>query len=64
MTRTAYGISPEELSLQDAAIDGARAGQRGTAASLNPYDHTTPEHNAWEDARRQAIAQQLARAVC
>lgn len=64
MTRTAYGISPEELSLQDAAIEGARAGQMGFGASLNPYQDNTPEHASWEDARMQALAQRCARAVC
>lgn len=62
--RNAAGISPEELSMQDAAIEGARAGHRGTAAALNPYDHGQPEHKAWDDARLQAIATSLAGSFC
>lgn len=50
--------------MQDAAIEGARAGHRGTAAALNPYDHDQPEHKAWDDARLQAIATSLAGSFC
>lgn len=61
--RRAAGTSPEELSLQDARIAGAEAGMRGTAASLNPYQDYTPEHDEWERARLQALSQSLARLV-
>lgn len=63
MTRTAAGMSPEELSLMDARIAGSEAGQRGLAASLNPYQDFTPEHGAWEEHRLQALAQSCARLV-
>lgn len=64
MTRTAYGISPEELSLQDAAIEGAKAGQMGFGASLNPYQDNTPEHREWDEKRMQALASRLAGSFC
>lgn len=63
MTRTAYGMSPEELSLQDAGIAGAQAGQRGFGASLNPYQDDTPEYLEWDRCRLQALAQKLAGCV-
>ncbi len=64
MTRTAYGTSPEELSLQDARIAGVKAGHLGHGASMNPYQDYTPEHKEWESARMQSQAQHLARVVC
>lgn len=64
MKVTAYGTSPEELSLQDARIDGAEAGQRGNGASLNPYQKGEPEHEEWEASRLQALSQSLSRSVC
>lgn len=64
MTRTAYGISPEELSMQDAAIEGARAGHKGHGRDMCPYDHESPEYKAWDDARLQAIATSLAGSFC
>lgn len=64
MKITAYGTSPEELSMQDAAIAGAEAGRRGNGASLNPYQDHTPEHRKWEDCRLQALGESLARSFC
>lgn len=63
MTRTAYGMSPEELSMQQAGIEGAEAGMRGTAASLNPYQDHTPEHREWDRCRLAALGQALARSI-
>ena len=58
--RQAARFSPEEMSLQDARIDGAKAGARGTAAALNPYQHTEPEHAEWERARMEALHRAVA----
>lgn len=63
MKRNAAGISPEVLSLQDAFAEGARAGNMGTASSLNPYQHNTPEHAEWERGRMGAIGYKLARSA-
>lgn len=52
-------LTPDELSLQDARIDGAAAGRRGTAAALNPYDHETEEYAEWDKHRRLALVQSL-----
>lgn len=61
MTRTASGISPEELSIQDAFMEGQRAGHIGTAAGLNPYnDPRLPEYQAWERGRSAVEAMNLA----
>ena len=54
--RNAAGISIEELSLQDAFLEGQRAGSHGTAAALNPYQHGTPEHDSWERGRMAALS--------
>lgn len=55
-SKKAYsGLSPEELSLQDAAIEGRRAGHLGLSAGLNPYQCGCPEHEAWENARTCVI---------
>jgi hypothetical protein len=59
MTRTAAGFSPEELSLQDAAMEGHRAGRLGLSASLNPYQSGCAEHAAWEVGRNCAIGAYL-----
>lgn len=53
--RNAAGISPEELSIQDAFVEGSRAGSMGLSASLNPYQDRTPEHDAWERGRFGAL---------
>ncbi len=52
-------LTVDELSLQDARIDGADAGRRGTSAALNPYDHETKEHAEWNKHRMLALAQSL-----
>jgi hypothetical protein len=55
--RAASGMSPEQLSMQDAFIEGARAGRMGFGASLNPYQDSAPEHNEWNRGRLSAIGQ-------
>lgn len=50
-----------ELSLQDALLEGQRAGARGLPASLNPNQDNTPEHAEWERGRMAAIGQHLER---
>lgn len=53
--RRASGYSPEELSLQDAYMEGQRAGSLGTAAGLNPYsDPGSSHYQAWERGRSAA----------
>lgn len=54
--RHAAGMSPEELSLLDAAIAGQKAGVMGLGAGLNPYQAGTAEHREWEKKRRSAEA--------
>lgn len=61
--RNASLISAEVLSLQDAFAEGARAGNMGTAPSLNPYQHDTPEHAEWERGRMGAIGFKLSRSA-
>ena len=61
MIRHAAQMSPEELSIQDAYQEGARCGQFGTAAGLNPYQCRTPEYDAWERGRMAAILSKLRR---
>lgn len=45
--RRASGYSPEQLSLDEAFVEGARAGNMELAPSLNPYQDFCPEHEAW-----------------
>lgn len=53
--RRASGYSPEQLSIQDAYMEGQRAGSLGTASSLNPYtDENSPHYQAWERGRSAA----------
>lgn len=61
--RHAFGMSPEELSLQDARIEGQRAGANGVAAGLNPWQSGSPEYEAWERGRSAAEADRLHRRV-
>lgn len=61
--RRAAGHSPEELSIQDAHAEGARAGAQGTAAALNPNQHGTPEYDAWERGRSGAERMRLVRSA-
>jgi hypothetical protein len=58
--RNACQISPEILSLQEARIDGQRAGHLGLSASLNPYQDGCPEHDIWESSRSLVIGAYLA----
>jgi hypothetical protein len=61
MTRTASGISPEELFIQDAYMEGQRAGHQGLAAGLNPFNNPkSPEAQAWERGRSAVEAMRLA----
>lgn len=57
--RVASGISTEQLSLQDARIEGAKAGRMGHGPYSNPYQDFTPEHAEWEKSRHAAIGQKL-----
>lgn len=57
--RNAAQTSPELLSLQDARIEGARAGHLGLSASLNPYQDGCAEHAEWESARSCVIGAYL-----
>ncbi len=53
--RRASGFSPEELSIQDAYMEGQRACSLGTAAGLNPYvEPGSPHYQAWERGRSAA----------
>lgn len=58
--RAASGSSPEQLSLQDAYIEGSRAGGLGLSPSLNPFQDSVAEHGEWERGRRNALAQRMA----
>lgn len=57
--RNAAGMTPEELSLQDAFIEGQRAGVAFRSASLNPFQHDTREHAEWERGRSCVIGARL-----
>lgn len=53
--RRAAGFSPEQLSIQDAYMEGQRAGSLQTAAGLNPFsDPASPHYQAWERGRSAA----------
>lgn len=49
----------DELSLQQAAMEGQKAGQAGYGASMNPYQDDTPEHREWERMRMNTIGARL-----
>jgi ribosome modulation factor len=61
--RNASGISPEELSIQDAYSEGARVGALGLPHSLNPFQDNTPEHESWTRGWTAASSQRAARMV-
>lgn len=61
--RRASGFSPEQLSLQNAFIEGARAGSMGLSPSLNPYQNRPAEHAEWERGRFGALGNELAKRV-
>lgn len=62
--RRASGMSPEELSIQDAYEEGQRAGHLGRAASFNPYIYPqSPQSQAWERGRSAAEAYRLSLAA-
>lgn len=57
--RRASGNSPEQLAIQDAFNEGQRAGAKGNASGLNPFQDGTPEHDAWERGRSGAERMRL-----
>lgn len=57
--RMASGASPEILSLQEAFLEGQRAGQMSLGASLNPNQYSTPEYDEWERGRSGVIGARL-----
>lgn len=63
-------MTPEELSVLDAAAQGQKAGEYGHGASMNPYQSETPENTVWENNRAMTISvrlnslAKLAREVC
>lgn len=60
--RNAAGVSAEELALQDAFMEGQRAGARGHSAGLNPFsDPRSSEFQEWERGRNAAEGMRLAR---
>jgi hypothetical protein len=59
MTRTAYGVSPEELSLTDAYFEGQRLGMSGFGREMNSFDPGTPEFHECERGRLNAIGARL-----
>lgn len=61
--RNAAGISPEELSIQDAFMEGLRAGAMQLSPSLNPYQEGCAEHQSWERGRQGAASLAAARMV-
>lgn len=44
-------MNADQLSIIEAALQGAKAGKDGRSASENPYQAGVPEHDTWEDAR-------------
>ena len=52
-------MNADQASLQDAFMEGQRAGTRGTAAGLNPNQVGTPEYAEWERGRMAALAMKL-----
>lgn len=60
--RAASGMSPEQLSLQDAFMEGQRAGQLGLSSALNPWQHGSAQHAQWERARMGVIGAALNKA--
>ena len=61
--RNAAGITVEELALQDAHAEGARAGAQGLSHTLNPFQDETPEHEAWLRGWQGAASVRAARMV-
>lgn len=46
--------------MQDARVAGAKAGRRGEASAVNPYQDDTPEFLEWETHRKEALYSTLA----
>lgn len=62
--RNESGMSPEELLIQDAFMEGQRAGNLNVAAGCNPFaDVRSPEYQAWERGRFGAISVRMAGSV-
>jgi hypothetical protein len=60
--RNAAGVSKETLAMQDAYLEGQRAGAQGVAAGLNPWrDPASPEYMAWERGRLAAESYRTSR---
>lgn len=54
--RAASGMSPEQLSIQDAYAEGSRAGAQGVAAGSNPWaDPHCEQYKAWFRGWQAAI---------
>lgn len=52
-------MTPDDLSLIDAAAEGCKAGKMGLGPSLNPYQDNTPEHDIWERSRITVVGMLL-----
>lgn len=57
--RAASAMSPEILSLQDAAAAGRQAGMQDNGSSMNPYQAGLAEYDVWESARSVTIGARL-----
>lgn len=57
--RAASGMSPEQLSLQDAFLEGTRAAGFSHGAAMNPFQDGTPEHGEWERGRQSTLGMAL-----
>jgi hypothetical protein len=55
VTRTAYGMSPEEMSLADAFMEGQRLGMRGWGPEMIEYAPGSPEWHECNRGRLNAI---------
>jgi hypothetical protein len=53
----------DEMSLQDAFMEGQRAGNMLFGPPLNPFQDDTPEHAEWERGRSAAVAHKRERAA-
>lgn len=49
----------EAAALQDAFMDGQRAGQLGLSAGLNPWQRGTGQSSEWERGRSAVIGARL-----
>ena len=51
----------EDAARMDAFSEGQRAGMRGNGPNLNPFDHESPLHQAWERGRMAGLGLVLQR---